>query len=126
MKKLFSLAFFVLVGAALWAASSSTTPSNPFQDDLSRLDNEFAGMTQLEQLVETTNSTYTQLAAENNTLLSNVTSDHQDISASLLGAGGEMDKTLKVVLIIVGGVVVVILACCLIWFLAYDSYWWDY
>lgn len=85
MKKLFTLAFFALLGSALWAASPSTTPANPFQDDLSRLDKEFAGMTQLEQLVDERNATYSTLAAENNTLLNTVTSDN-DIAASLLGS----------------------------------------
>ncbi|MFN0173837.1 MAG: hypothetical protein ACKVU0_04240 [Saprospiraceae bacterium] len=85
MKKLFTLAFCALLGSALWAASPSTTPANPFQDDLSRLDNEFAGMTELEQLVEERNATYSQLASENNALLNNVTSDN-DIASSLLGS----------------------------------------
>ena len=85
MKKLFTLVFFALLGSALWAASPSTTPANPFQDDLSRLDKDFAGMTQLEQLVEERNATYSTLASENNALLNNVTSDN-DIAASLLGS----------------------------------------
>lgn len=85
MKKIFTLAICTLVGAALWASSPSATPANPFQDDLSRLDNEFAGMTELEQLVVANNATYTQLASENNALLSNVTNDN-DIAASLLGS----------------------------------------
>ena len=85
MKKLFTLTFCLLLGGALWASSPSTTPANPFQDDLSRLDNEFAGMTELEQLVVANNATYSQLASENNALLSNVTSDN-DIATSLLGS----------------------------------------
>ncbi|MBC7776997.1 MAG: hypothetical protein H7246_16315 [Phycisphaerae bacterium] len=85
MKKFFTLAFFALLGGALWAASPSTTLANPFQDDLSRLDNEFAGMTQLEQLVEANHATYSQLASENNALLNNVTNDN-DIASSLLGS----------------------------------------
>ncbi len=85
MKKLFTLAFFALLGGALWAASPSTTPANPFQDDLSRLDNDFAGMTELELLVEANNATYSQLASENNALLNNVTKDN-NIASSLLGS----------------------------------------
>lgn len=83
MKKLFTLAFCALLGGALWASSPAN--GNPFQDDLSRLDNEFAGMTELEQVVESRNATYTELASENNALLHNVTSDN-DIASSLLGS----------------------------------------
>ena len=85
MKKLFTLVFCALLGSALWASSPSTTPANPFQDDLSRLDSEFSGMTELEQLVEARNASYSQLASENNTLLNNVTSDN-NIASSLLGS----------------------------------------
>ncbi|MFN0036372.1 MAG: hypothetical protein ACKVUS_15005 [Saprospiraceae bacterium] len=93
MKKLLTLAFFALLGGALWAASPSTTPANPFQDDLSCLENEFASMTQLEQLVEARNATYAQLASENNALLNTVTSDN-DIAASLLGSAAPGDEKL--------------------------------
>ncbi|MBL7806250.1 MAG: hypothetical protein JNN28_00445 [Saprospiraceae bacterium] len=85
MKKLLTLAFCALLGGVMWAASSNNTPANPFQDDLSRLENEFAGMSQLEQLVEERNATYSELAAENNTLLQNVNSD-TDIASSLMGS----------------------------------------
>ena len=85
MKKLFTLVFFALLSGALFAASPSAAPVNPFQDDLSRLDNAFAGMTELEQLVEARNATYTALASENNSLLNNVSSDN-DIATSLLGS----------------------------------------
>ncbi len=85
MKKLFTLVFFALLSGALFAASPSAAPANPFQDDLSRLDNAFAGMTELEQLVEASNTTYTALASENNSLLNNVSSDN-DIATSLLGS----------------------------------------
>ncbi len=85
MKKLFTLAFFALLSGALFASSPSVAPANPFQDDLSRMDNEFAGMTELEQLVEARNATYTELASENNTLLNNVSSNN-DIASTLLGS----------------------------------------
>ncbi len=85
MKKLLTLALFAMLSASLWAASPSATTVNPFQDDLSRLDQDFAGMTALEQLVEARNATYTDLAAENNSLLNNVSSDN-DIVSSLLGS----------------------------------------
>jgi hypothetical protein len=93
MKKLFTLAFFTLLGGVIWASSLHTTPANPFQDDLSRFDKEFAGMIQLEQLVDERKASYTELAAEQNALLSNVTSDH-DIAASLLGSVAPDGETL--------------------------------
>jgi hypothetical protein len=93
MKKLFTLVFFTLLGGAIWASSLHTTPANPFQDDLSRFDKEFSGMTQLEQLVDARNASYTELAAEQHPLLSNVTSDH-DIAASLLGSVAPDGETL--------------------------------
>jgi hypothetical protein len=93
MKKLFTLAFFTMLGGVIWASSLHTTPANPFQDDLSRFDNDFSGMTQLEQLVNARNASYTELAAEHNALLSNVTSDH-DIAASLLDSVAPDGETL--------------------------------
>jgi hypothetical protein len=93
MKKLFTLAFCTLLGGALWASSLNTTPANPFQDDLSRLDEEFSEMTQLEQLVDARKASYTELAAEQNTLLCNVTSDN-NIAASLLGSVAPDGETL--------------------------------
>jgi hypothetical protein len=85
MKKFFTLIVLAFLGGTLWAASPGTTPGNPFQDELSRLDQEFAGISELEQLVEARNTSYTDLAAENNSLLNHVTSD-KDISTTLLGA----------------------------------------
>lgn len=93
MKKLFTLAFCTLLVGALWASALHTTPANPFQDDLSRLDEEFSGMTQLEQLVDARQASYTELAAEQNTLLCNVTSDN-NIAASLLGSVAPDGETL--------------------------------
>ena len=93
MKKLFTLAFCTLLGGALWASALHTTPANPFQDDLSRLDEEFSGMTQLEQLVDARQASYAELAAEQNTLLCNVTSDN-NIAASLLGSVAPDGETL--------------------------------
>jgi hypothetical protein len=90
MKKLLSLAFFAFLGTALLASSPSATP---FQDDLSRLDSDFAGMTALEKLVEERNATYSDLAAENNNLLNSVT-DNTDVAASLLGSAAPGDDRL--------------------------------
>ena len=85
MKKLFTLAICALLGGTMWAASLNNTPTNPFQDDLSRLDQEFAEITALEQLVAEKNATYSQLANEQNTLLQSVTSDN-NIASTLLGS----------------------------------------
>ncbi|MCC7467333.1 MAG: hypothetical protein IT261_13725 [Saprospiraceae bacterium] len=93
MKQLLTLAFCGLLSGVMWAAQPNKTPANPFQDDLIRLDNEFAAMTQLEQFVEEHNATYSKLAAENHVLLQNVTSD-TDISASLLGSTAPDDERL--------------------------------
>ncbi|HLP96564.1 MAG TPA: hypothetical protein VK168_21125 [Saprospiraceae bacterium] len=93
MKKLLTLAFCALLGGVMWASTPNNTPANPFQDDLSRLENEFAGMSQLEQLVEERNATYSELAAENNALLQNVNSD-TDIASSLLGSVAPDDERL--------------------------------
>jgi hypothetical protein len=83
MKKFLTLAMIAFLGGTLWASSPNN--NNPFQDDLSRIESEFAGMTELENVVENRNATYSELAAENNALLQNVTSDN-DIAASLLGS----------------------------------------
>ena len=85
MKKFFTLAMVALLSGTLWAASPGTTAGNPFQDELSRFDQAFEGMSELEQLVEARNATYTELASENNSLLNHVTSD-KDIATTLLGA----------------------------------------
>lgn len=113
MKKLFLLGLCALLSLATWASTPPSTPENPFQDDLPSIDQAFEGMTALEQWVETCETTYSDLAAENNALLQNVKNDHQDISASLLGAGGEMDSALKVILIVLGALAVITLGCCL-------------
>lgn len=83
MKKFLTLATIAFLGSALWASSPNN--NNPFQDDLSRIESEFAGMTELENVVENRNATYSELAAENNALLQNVTSDN-DVASSLLGS----------------------------------------
>jgi hypothetical protein len=97
MKKIFAtLTTVALFAGALLASSANTTPANPFQDDLSRLDREFDGLNQLEQVVNDRNATYTELAAENNPLLNNVTNE-RDIAASLLGtAAPDGDRLLGI------------------------------
>ena len=85
MKKLLTLALFALLSNAIWAASPNTTPVNPFQDDLSRLDQAFEGMSELEQVVESRNATYATLAAENHPLLQEIISD-TDVAGTLIGA----------------------------------------
>lgn len=93
MKKFFTLAMVAFLGSALWASSPSNTPATPFQDDLARFDSELAGMSALEQLVEERNATFTDLTAENNSLLNTVTSDN-DIAGSLLGSAAPGDDRL--------------------------------
>lgn len=93
MKKFFTFAIVAFIGSALWASSPSNTPSAAFQEDLTRFDSEFAGMSALEQLVEARNASYTELAAENNNLLNTVTSDN-DIASSLLGGVAPGDDRL--------------------------------
>ncbi len=124
MKKPLTVAFFMLLGSTLWASLPHPTPEYPFQDDLYCLDDEFAGITQLECLVETRNATYTQLASENNPLLGYVTSENKDISESLLGAGGKMDETLKIILIVFGVLAVLAIGCCLALVIWGNSWYW--
>jgi len=93
MKKLLTLSLFTLLGTVLWASALNTTPANPFQDDLSRFDEEFSGMAQLEQLADARQASYTVLAAEQNSLLNHVTSDN-NIAASLLGSVAPDGETL--------------------------------
>lgn len=116
MKKLATLVFFVLFGGILSASTASNNPSELFKDDLSCFDETLSGLTELEQLVTTSNATYSQLAAEKAPLLKNMSNDHQDISASLLGAGSKdgMDPALKVVLIVLITLAVIACGCLLI------------
>ncbi len=124
MKKHLTLSFLVLLSSVLWAASPSKSPANLFQDDLFCLDEEFAGITQLEQEVGLRHATYSQLALENNSQLNYVTSENQNISASLLGAGGQMDETLKIVLIVLGVIGVLAIGCCLALVIWGNSWYW--
>jgi len=123
MKKHLLLSFFVLLNGFIWAASPGT-PANLFQDDLFCLDLDFAGITQLEQEVGLCHATYSQLALENNSLLNYVSSENQNISASLLGAGGQMDETLKIVLIVLGVIGVLTIGCCLAFVILGSSLAW--
>lgn len=84
------------MGSTLWAVSPGSTSGNPFQDELSCYDHAFSGMSELEQLVEARNASYTALASENNSLLNHVTSD-KDIASTLLGAAApEGDRLLGI------------------------------
>ncbi len=93
MKKIYTLAMLAFMGSTLWAASPGSTSGNPFQDDLSCFDHAFAGMSELEQLVEARNASYTVLASENSSLLNHLTSD-KDISSTLLGAAAPSGERL--------------------------------
>lgn len=83
MKRNLILILSVLFGGMLQASVPSSVPANPFQDDLSRIEGLFEDMATLEKVVETSNATYSELAAENNPLLNSVTCE-KDISAFFL------------------------------------------
>lgn len=90
MKRI-SLLFSVFAISVSALFANNTQPAQGLlQDDLSRIDNEFAQLDQLEQTVNQSGQTYTQLAAENNPLVQQLTYNG-DISATLLGgaAGDE-------------------------------------
>jgi len=93
MKKLFTFAMVAFIGSTLLASSPGTTPAVTFSDDLTRFDSDFAGMSALEQLVEERNASYTELAAENNSLLNTVTNDN-NIAGTLLGGVAPGDDRL--------------------------------
>ncbi|MDO8368639.1 MAG: hypothetical protein Q7T20_17705 [Saprospiraceae bacterium] len=96
MNKTLTLIFLTMLSGHLLASSRSTTPLNFFQDDLSRVEAEFAGITELEQLVEGCSATYSELALESNPQLSAVSND-QDILASLLsGAAPDTERALGI------------------------------
>ncbi len=69
MQKLLTFFLFSLLASNVGLASTpSNVLSNIFHDDLSRLDSEMTGLSQLEQLVQETYATQTQLVKENNPL----------------------------------------------------------
>jgi hypothetical protein len=92
MKKTFFsfIACLAFVTAFANTNPATTTNSNPFNDNLSAMEQEFAGLNALEQEVDARNVTYNDLAAENSALLNNVT-ENQDLGNALLGAGGSGD-----------------------------------
>jgi hypothetical protein len=103
-----------IVGAANPDASPKNGPMALFQDELSRIDASFANLQELETRVETCNATYTQLAAEGNPLLQFLQDDHQDISNSLLEAGGRTESAVGIVLLVLGIIVALVVGCCLL------------
>lgn len=107
-------ALWTNLGAANPAASPNNSQTNPFQDELSRIDASFAKLNELESRVETCNATYTQLAAEGNPLLQFLRDDHQDISDSLLEAGGRTESAIGIVLLVLGIMVALVVGCCLL------------
>lgn len=124
MKRHLTLLFLVLLSNIIWAAQPGKSPSNLFQDELSCLDEAFGGIAQLEQEVAERHATYSQLALENNSLLKYVTSENQDISASLLGASGQLDETLKIILIVLAVVGMLAIGCCLALVIWGNSWYW--
>lgn len=124
MKKLITLSLSLLLGS-LVSASTPSAPQRPsFNEDLHCLNEEFQGLSALEQLLEENNSTYTELSALENPLLRHVANDQQDISHSLLAASAPMDPALKAVLIVFGILAVLAIGCCAIYFIAVGSWWW--
>ncbi len=109
---LFSL--WTNLGAANPAESPNNSQTNPFQDELSRIDASFANLQELETRVETCRATYTQLAAEGNPLLQFLQDDHQDISDSLLEAGGRTESAVGIVVLVLGIMVALVVGCCLL------------
>lgn len=97
MKKIL-FSFFALLAFTALTASTPVT-GNPdsglFNDNLSSLEQEFSGLNALEQEVNNRQVTYSDLAAENNPLISNVKAG-QDLGAALLGAGAPDDKALGI------------------------------
>ncbi len=92
-KTLFSfIACLAFVTAFANTNPGTTTNSNPFNDNLSAMEQEFSGLNALEQEVDARNVTYNELAAENSALLNTVT-ENQDLGNALLGAGGRGDDT---------------------------------
>ncbi len=88
MQKLFSLLalFFLLVQLPESSKlSGSSLPSNIFRDDLSTFDFEMAGLSELEQLVNETPATHSQLLKESNPLAQYVLQDG-DLGQSLFGS----------------------------------------
>ena len=102
------------LGAANPAASPKNSLTNPFQEELSRIDASFANLQELESRVETCHASYTQLAAEGNPLLQYLQDDHQDISNSLLEAGGRTESAIGIVLLVLGIIVALVVGCCLL------------
>ncbi|MDO8970892.1 MAG: hypothetical protein Q7U74_09405 [Saprospiraceae bacterium] len=102
------------LGAANPAPSPKYSQTNPFQDELSRIDASFSKLQELESRVETCRATYTQLAAEGNPLLHFLQDDHQDISSSLLEAGGRTESAVGIVLLVLGIIVALVVGCCLL------------
>jgi hypothetical protein len=95
--KRFALVFTVLMFGLITLTANTVNPpaSALFKDNLSQFDQSFNQLNQLEQTVEKTGQTYSQLAAENNALLYNVAYNN-DISNALLGSDGNGDRLLGI------------------------------
>jgi hypothetical protein len=94
--KRFTLFLTALVLACFTLSANNTKPAaGLFQDNLTRFEQEFDQLNQLEQTVDQTGQTYSQLAAENSPLLENV-AQNNDISNALLGTAGDGDRLLGI------------------------------
>lgn len=74
-----------IFGARLWASTLPANFSIPFQDDLSRFDDQMCELNELESLVEGEKITLSQLIKDKNPLSEHVLQD-RDISASVFGS----------------------------------------
>jgi hypothetical protein len=96
MKRFTLMLTAMLLGFVTLSANTVNPPASAmFQDNLSRFDQSFDQLNQLEQTVEQTGQTYSQLAADNNALLENVAYNN-DISNALLGSAGDGDRLLGI------------------------------
>lgn len=96
MRKLILTLVAAVAMTAAFASNGNSTPKQDiFGDDLTKIDQQFSGLNELEQVVTERNATYTELAAEGNSLLSNV-SANQDLGASLIGSVAPSDRLLGI------------------------------
>ena len=94
MQKRRSFLFLLLLSGKIISASSAISlPPDVFYDDLSKLDCEMVHLSQLEQLVEESNATQSQLIKEENPL-SRYLLQTGDLAASLLGGSAPEEGAL--------------------------------
>lgn len=117
MKKLIYTLFAVLFSLPVFAANGPVV--TPFNDNLEGIEQQFDRLNALEQEVTDCQYTLSDLQTLNHGALSTLNQD-SDYSNTLLGAGTEMDPTLKWVLII--GISLIVLGCGCILLLNFATY----